>query len=648
MKKILISLSIIAVVAAVAIGAIALVSSATFQEVIIWDPNGNLGRFTDATPNFSTILDQLDNPATINVSGGSTALKTAVATAPSGSVIEITDSATYDGGLVITDKTDIVIRAALGASPVIECSILGLGGTCLNLNATADGSVKNIGIKGLTFKNIRFSHWGSAMTGQGIASFSGHILENIVIEDNTFDNSDPTKDQSYKGSAIHLNKVDGLLIRRNTIINGALHTSTSTQRDAAITLHEFLVQPDYLNNVFIQNNHIWFDYAAINLPYSVIGNTRGIVLSHLVEQPSDLFPQRFNNVVVEYNLIDNVQKEGIKIFGVSSDTTDDETVTVRNTVIKRTDDGIEMDGGTLFVDRTIFDGLTSFGKEGKDEGIDSDGGVTTVSNSIVINKNKGVTGSGVTIFCIDLFNPVLPHPTSSAGGTIFNIDPMFVNTSINDYRIGNPSFPAGCVGGDFGLEFVPTNQPPVAVCKDVSVPADSGCTASASIDNGSYDPDGDPITVTQSPAGPYPLGDTLATLTVTDSKGATDQCTATVTVVDQTPPTISDISINPSVLWPANHKMVPVTVTVSVFDNCGPPMCSIVSVTSNEPINGLGDGDTAPDWQINGGLTVNLRAERSGKGSGRIYTITIECKDASGNTTTGTVAVNVPHDQGKK
>lgn len=194
---------------------------------------------------------------------------------------------------------------------------------------------------------------------------------------------------------------------------------------------------------------------------------------------------------------------------------------------------------------------------------------------------------------------------------------------------------------------IPPNTPPVAQCKDVTVTAGLDCTAAASIDYGSYDPDGDAITLTQDPEGPYGLGKTSVTLTVTDSKGASSQCTGTVTVEDKTPPTIS-ISTNPSVLWPANHKMVPVTVTVSVFDNCDAPMCSIVSVTSNEPINGLGDGDTAPDWQITGGLTVNLRAERSGKGSGRIYTITIKCKDASGNTTTGTVTVNVPHDQGKK
>lgn len=109
------------------------------------------------------------------------------------------------------------------------------------------------------------------------------------------------------------------------------------------------------------------------------------------------------------------------------------------------------------------------------------------------------------------------------------------------------------------------------------------------------------------------------------------------------------LTANPSVLWPPNHKMVPVTVSVSASDDCDAvPIRKITSVSSNEPENGLGDGDKAPDWKITGDLTVNLRAERSGKGSGRVYTITVTCTDDAENTSTGTTSVTVPHDQGKK
>lgn len=67
-----------------------------------------------------------------------------------------------------------------------------------------------------------------------------------------------------------------------------------------------------------------------------------------------------------------------------------------------------------------------------------------------------------------------------------------------------------------------------------------------------------------------------------------------------------------------------------------------VSATSNEPDDGLGDGDTANDIAITGPLAVNLRAERSGTGNGRIYTMTVRCTDAIGLSSTGTTAVSVP------
>src|SRR5205807_3318575 len=176
------------------------------------------------------------------------------------------------------------------------------------------------------------------------------------------------------------------------------------------------------------------------------------------------------------------------------------------------------------------------------------------------------------------------------------------------------------------------NRAPVAICHDVTVPAGDNCSTNASIDNGSFDPDSvDTITLTQSPAGPYPLGTTSVTLTVRDNHGASSQCTGTVTVVDNTAPAISGASASPSVLWPPNHKMVDVTVGYNAGDNCGPVTCSL-TVSSNEPVNGTGDGDTAPDWEVVDAHHVRLRAERAGAGNGRVYTITILCRDAAGNS----------------
>jgi YVTN family beta-propeller protein len=83
------------------------------------------------------------------------------------------------------------------------------------------------------------------------------------------------------------------------------------------------------------------------------------------------------------------------------------------------------------------------------------------------------------------------------------------------------------------------NRAPNASCHDVTVAAGPSCTATASVDNGSVDPDGDTLTLSQSPAAPYSLGATGVTLTATDPSGASNQCTATVTVVDNTPPSIT-------------------------------------------------------------------------------------------------------------
>ncbi len=91
-------------------------------------------------------------------------------------------------------------------------------------------------------------------------------------------------------------------------------------------------------------------------------------------------------------------------------------------------------------------------------------------------------------------------------------------------------------------EWVITNLPPLAVCKDVTRSADSNCEASvmpAEVDNGSFDPDGDPIALALTPMGPFPLGVTNVVLTVTDCSNESDSCTATVTVVDDAPPTIT-------------------------------------------------------------------------------------------------------------
>jgi uncharacterized delta-60 repeat protein len=114
--------------------------------------------------------------------------------------------------------------------------------------------------------------------------------------------------------------------------------------------------------------------------------------------------------------------------------------------------------------------------------------------------------------------------------------------------------------------------------------------------------------------------------------------------VDSTPPDLT-VSVTPSVLWPPNHLYVTVRATVYATDDSGvDPSIELVSLTSNEPDNGADDGNTANDIVASptDPYTVQLRAERSGTGRGRVYTLTYRATDGSGNSTTKSATVIVP------
>ena len=186
------------------------------------------------------------------------------------------------------------------------------------------------------------------------------------------------------------------------------------------------------------------------------------------------------------------------------------------------------------------------------------------------------------------------------------------------------------------------NHAPVVRCRDVVVKSGPGCVAEATIDGGSSDPDGDPITLVQSPAGPYPLGATQITLTCTDSYGATATCGATVTVVDATPPSLS-LAVDRTTLWPPNHKLVPVHVTATSRDDCDEkPSITLASIVSSDPdpshedVQGAAFGTADFDFE--------LRAERGDKGSPRTYTICYDARDAAGNDSRQCIMVPVQHD----
>jgi len=133
--------------------------------------------------------------------------------------------------------------------------------------------------------------------------------------------------------------------------------------------------------------------------------------------------------------------------------------------------------------------------------------------------------------------------------------------------------------------------------------------------------------------------------TCTDVAGNSVSSTVSGINIDKTPPTVA-CSASPNILWPPNNKLVPVSVSVNATDALsGSAGFTLVSVTSNEPDSGQGD--------IQGFLTGTvstsgqLRAQRLGSGTGRVYTFTYSGADRAGNTASCTTTVSVPHDQGQ-
>jgi len=147
-------------------------------------------------------------------------------------------------------------------------------------------------------------------------------------------------------------------------------------------------------------------------------------------------------------------------------------------------------------------------------------------------------------------------------------------------------------------------------------------------------PDNFQFTVTDTGDGPS------APLTSTEA-------TVTIFVNDTVPPVIT-LKNNSVALWPNDKSLHTITVAdlvANASDNFDQSVTLssvvIATVSSDEGTAASGDIVIAVDCK-----SVLLRAERDGSGDGRVYTITFRVRDASGNTTTVSAKVTVPHDQG--
>ena len=277
------------------------------------------------------------------------------------------------------------------------------------------------------------------------------------------------------------------------------------------------------------------------------------------------------------------------------------------------------------------------------------------------------TNAGVIVHLTDLF---FTQGDPAKGAVIFgqvNIPTNHVENllaGLTYINVHNTNYPGGEIRG----QLIPIiNNPPVLVCP---APSTLECGGATTVSAQVSDPEGDALTVTWTvngavvktsnlPAGTtttptpttltaeFPLGTNAITVTVADTGDNTVSCSTTLVVVDTIPPVITRASVTPSVIWPPNHKMIPVSVTAVVTDVCSATTWKIISITSNEAADAIGSGNTEVDYEITGAHTANVRSERSGKTGPRLYTITIEAIDAAGNKSRPVnVIVTVPHSKG--
>jgi calcineurin-like phosphoesterase family protein len=276
----------------------------------------------------------------------------------------------------------------------------------------------------------------------------------------------------------------------------------------------------------------------------------------------------------------------------------------------------------------------------------------------VVAGSSGQIGGG------SLNHPAMYLSLNSLGSLVLEIDRNKLDASFLDQN---------GVRRDYFTILKETNGPPVAVAgAAVQAECTSSSGAGVTLDgSASHDPDSTPGTnddivsfewiesfglPAEALLGTgsvlsheFPLGAHAVTLRVTDHAGATATAGTTVTVADTTPPEIF-VGVSPGTLWPPNHHMATVHAAVEASDACGAPIVTLISVTSSEPDDepGRGGGRTIHDIQGadigTADFDMKLRAERTGSGDGRIYTITYVATDEAGLTSIGRTAVLVPHD----
>jgi len=159
---------------------------------------------------------------------------------------------------------------------------------------------------------------------------------------------------------------------------------------------------------------------------------------------------------------------------------------------------------------------------------------------------------------------------------------------------------------------------------------------------------GTPVILPDCVVSALSLGSHIFSLQINDGANNPVSSEISVEVIDTAVPTLAPVA-SEYILWPPNHKMEDITIEANAADNSGQPVTLHVVVTSDEPDEGLGDGDQPNDIvqptidQDTGTIHFRLRVERSMSGDGRVYTVEITATDSSNNSSVTEIELLVPY-----
>lgn len=369
---------------------------------------------------------------TTNVSGGGAALQTAVTAAGSGTKLVITDSLTYDGNLSISAKSDLIIEADTGQTPIIAAAAGNPNQSCVRLGA---GNV-NIKFKGLSFlgngnlNSLSIPDCGLILGTPSVTGFSD--ADGIIVEDCTFSDLDPANGVP----GIQLVGTDGTL-HQNVKVIGCTFTDMSTPAFGTGAGYGAVTIGGFGGQVLVQNSKILRSAVA-----RATSNMRGVVLKNVLSTVQDVLCFDIgtggSNEAFKHN---NEAQYGSVVGGGS---------TWENCVAYNCKRGFRITQtapGNMVVSHCTFYNDTA-GIAAAQTIMQQSAGSQSVKSCVIESAGDGTafTATVASEDHNDVFN------VAAAGKVLdlsdLTVDPVLSDTANNDYRATDAAVVAGGVGGD--------------------------------------------------------------------------------------------------------------------------------------------------------------------------------------------------------